>query len=133
MDAFNMPKLFKKTIKNLYTNTWTMVAINGEFSTAYKVKRGVRQGDPLSCFLFNIGIEPLACLIRNLSEIEGYRVPGTKEKLAINLFMDDTVLYLNEKDQFDKVLILLDKWCKASGAKFNKEKTEIILIGTIKH
>jgi hypothetical protein len=37
------------------------VAINGHLSSQYKVTRGVRQGDPLSCALFNLAIEPLAC------------------------------------------------------------------------
>lgn len=95
LEIFSMPHLFTKTVKELYKNAWTMVAINGEFSAPYQVKRGVRQGDPLSCFLFNIGIEPLACMIRNAREVKGYDIPGIKEKLAVNLFADDTVLYLN--------------------------------------
>ena len=133
LEAFNMPKMFISTVKELYANTWTTVAINGEFSTPYQVRRGVRQGDPLSCFLFDIGIEPLACLVRNAQEIKGYKIPGVKEKLAINLFADDTVLYLSKEDRLDDVLKTLDEWCTASGAKFNKEKTEIIPIGTETH
>ena len=133
LEAFNLPRLFIKTVKDLYSDAYTSVAINGEFSSAFKVTRGVRQGDPLSCFLFDIGIEPLACLIRNASNIRGFSIPGKKEKLAINLFADDTVLYLNEEDRYDEVLNLLDKWCLASGAKFNKEKTEIIPIGSKTH
>jgi hypothetical protein len=133
LEAFNMPDLFTNTVKNLYTNAWTTVAINGELSSPYQVKRGVRQGDPLSCFLFDIGIEPLACLIRNAEEIKGFRIPGLKEKLAVNLFADDTVLYLSEEDKLDEVTSILDKWCEASGAKFNKEKTEIIPIGRRSH
>ena len=133
LDAFNMPRLFTKTVKELYKNAWTKVAINGELSSPYKVIRGVRQGDPLSCFLFDIGIEPLACLIRNTEEIKGYHIPGLNEKLAINLFADDTVLYLSVEDKLDEVTKVLDKWCEASGARFNKEKTEIIPIGSQEH
>ena len=133
LEAFNMPHLFIKTVKELYKNAWTTVAINGVLSPPFKVKRGVRQGDPLSCFLFDVGIEPLACLMRNAREIKGFKIPGMEEKLAINLFADDTVLYLSEQDSFDEVVKILDKWCEASGAKFNKEKTEIIPIGTRAH
>lgn len=120
-------------VQELYSNAWTTVAITGEMSSPYKVTRGMRQGDPLSCFLFDIRIEPLACLIWNAREIKGYSIPGLKDKLTINLFADDTVLYLSEEDQYDKVTRILDWWCEILGAKFNKEKTEIIPIGTKAH
>lgn len=109
LEAFNLPKLFTTTVKNLYTNAHTSVAINREFSSAYKVTRGIQQGDPLSCFLFNIGIEPLVCLIRNAQNIRGFMIPGMKEKLAINLFTDDTVLYLSEEDKYDDIIKILTK------------------------
>ena len=67
--------------------------------------------------------------MRNTKEISGYDIPGVKEKLAINLFADDTVLYLSENNKYDEVVKILDKWCEVSGAKFNKEKTEIISLG----
>ena len=130
LEAFGIPKLFTQTVRALYTNAYTTVVINGVFSSPFKVKRGVRQGDPLSCFLFDIGIEPLACMIRNAEHIKGYKILDAKEKLAINLFVDDTVLYLSSEDSYKEVQVILDKWCEASGAKFNKEKTEIIPIGT---
>ena len=133
LDAFNLPKLFTQTVQTLYKDAHTIVAINGELSSSFKVTRGVRQGDPLSCFLFDIGIEPLACLIRSDPNISGYRIPGLDEKVAVNLFADDTVLYLNEEDSFDDTQKTLDKWCRVSGAKFNKEKTEIIPIGSKAH
>lgn len=133
LESFNLPDLFIQTVKALYKDAHTIVAINGEFSSPFKVTRGVQQGDPLSCFLFDIGIEPLACLIRNNPNIKGYNIPGLKEKLAVNLFADDTVLYLNEKDSYDTTLKSLDKWCRVSGAQFNKEKTEIIPLGSKAH
>ena len=133
LEAFNMPQLFIKTVKSLYANAHTTVVVNGELSSSYKVSRGVRQGDPLSCFLFDIGIEPLACTIRNKETLKGYNIPGLNEKIIINLFADDTVLYLSTEDRYGDALRALDEWCKASGAKFNKEKTEIIPIGTKTH
>ena len=133
LEAFDLPRMFIQTVKALYNDAHTVVAINGELSQAFKVTRGVRQGDPLSCFLFDIGIEPLACQIRNDPNIRGYNIPGLEEKLAVNLFADDTVLYLSARDSYDETLRTLDKWCRVSGAKFNKEKTEIIPIGTKAH
>ena len=133
MRAFNIPEDFTKVVKSLYENAHTEVAINGVLSKPFKVTRGVRQGDPLSCLLFDIAIEPLACRFRSCEELEGFSIPGAEERLIINLFADDTTLYLSKNDRFDKVESLLQKWCKAAGAKFNIEKTEIIPIGSENH
>lgn len=133
LEAFNLPTRFVNTIKALYQDAETSVAINGELSDPFTVKRGVRQGDPLSCFLFNLGIEPLACLIRRSDKLQGYAIPGSDERLTVNLFADDTVVYAHEHDKYDDIQAILDKWCRVSGAKFNKEKTEIIPLGTKAH
>jgi hypothetical protein len=61
--TFQLPDLFINTISALYEHAKTSIIINGVCSTPYLVTRGVRQGDPLSCLLFNLAIEPLATYI----------------------------------------------------------------------
>jgi len=131
LEAFHIPLPFIKTVKALYSFAYTQVAINGVLSEPYCVTRGVRQGDPLSCLLFDLAIEPLACLIRNNPNIRGIDIPCLIEKLVIKLFADDTNLYLSKYDHLDVVQGILDMWCEASGAKFNIEKTEVIPIGSL--
>ena len=133
LEAMNVPDEFVKTVKSLYNNAFTKVAINGIFSEPFRVTRGVRQGDPLSCLLFDMAIEPLACSLRNCNELEGLNIPGVDGKLIVNLFADDTTVYLSKNDKFDTVEKLLATWCAVSGAKFNIEKTEIIPIGNTIH
>lgn len=93
LEKFNLPPTFIKTIKALYQNAHTQVAINGILSQPYQVTRGVRQGNPLSCALFDIAIEPLACRLRNNPNLKGISIPGTDDKLIMSLFADDTNLY----------------------------------------
>ena len=133
LEAFNLPELFINTIKSLYRNARTLIAINGVFSDSFKVTRGIRQGDPISCGIFDLGIEPLACLIRNDVNLKGITIPGIEEPIKVNLFADDTNLYLSQSDRFDYAQAMLTDWCQVSGAKFNIEKTEIIPIGTQQH
>lgn len=78
--SFNLPQLFINTIIALYSNAYTQVAINGVMSAPYKVTRGVRQGDPLSCLLFDLAIEPLACTLRNSEKLQGYNIPNITNK-----------------------------------------------------
>ena len=133
MDTFGLPKPFTNTVKALYKNAHTVVGVNGAMSDPYHVTRGVRQGDPLSCPLFDLAIELLACKIRNDPKIASIQIPGQAERLTIKLFADDANLYLNKNDRFDDIQNTLNEWCEISGAKFNLEKTEIIPIGTPEH
>ena len=107
--------------------------INGVLSSPFQIRRGVRQGDPLSCPVFNLAIEPLACLLRNDPNLRGLQIPGLAEKIIAKLLADDTALYLSLTDRFDHILFILHSWCQVSGAKFNIEKTEIIPIGSPAH
>ena len=133
LEAFHLPEPFIQTVRALYSNAHTKVAINGVFSGTFKVRRGVRQGDPLSCPLFDLAIEPLACRIRADPNIKGILIPGIENAIKITLFADDTNLFLNKDDRLDYIQGILDNWCKASGARFNIEKTEIIPIGKEPH
>ncbi|KAJ6554397.1 hypothetical protein B0H19DRAFT_852533, partial [Mycena capillaripes] len=81
----------------------------------------------LSCLLFSLAIEPLACMLRN-SNLKGYKVPNLREKLVTTLFADDTTVYLFEQDSYEELEAIL--WCRASSAKFNSGKTEVIPIGS---
>ncbi|EIN12478.1 hypothetical protein PUNSTDRAFT_60471, partial [Punctularia strigosozonata HHB-11173 SS5] len=62
--------------------------------------------------------------------LRGFKAPGETERILIALFADDTTVYLSENDKYCDLLDVLERWCKASRARFNKNKTEIIPIGT---
>ena len=133
LKAFNLPDTFINTIKALYANAATKVAINGVLSEPFQVRRGIRQGDPLSCPIFDLAIEPLACMIREDNNIKGFAIPGLEKPIKVNFFADDTSLYLSKANSFQYAQQLLNNWCKISGAKFNIEKTEILPIGSEAH
>ncbi|KAF5352050.1 hypothetical protein D9758_009406 [Tetrapyrgos nigripes] len=129
LEKFEFPKEFIETVQRLYKTAKTSVMINGIQSETYEVIRGVRQGDPLSCLIFDLAIEPLAAMLRN-SHLQGFRIPGITERLIANLFADDTTVFLAASDDFKDLQDILDQWCMASTAKFNVNKTSIIPIGT---
>ena len=87
-----------------------MIIINGIISEPFKVSRGVRQGDPLSCLLFNLAIEPLANSLRK-SNLNGYQIPGSNDNLKTTLFANDTTVFLAKTDDYDELLPILKLWC----------------------
>ncbi|EJD37615.1 hypothetical protein AURDEDRAFT_33843, partial [Auricularia subglabra TFB-10046 SS5] len=63
------------------------------------------------------------------SPLKGYEIDGLAERLIATLYADDTTVYLSAADDYEALLEILGIWCKASGARFNVMKTEIIPLG----
>lgn len=62
-----------------YTDAVSMVKIGGGLSVPIQVKRGIRQGCPMSGQLYALAIEPLLCLLRiKLSGILVSEKPGAE-------------------------------------------------------
>ena len=117
-----IPPRFISKLRRLYQKARTKVIINEECSPFFSVTRGVRQGDPLSCILFLLAIELLACMLR-ASTLHGFSIPGMSDRILASLFADDTSVFLSQHDTWPEVWIILNKWCEASKAKFNNFKT----------
>ena len=117
-------------IKNLYSNAATPIRINGFTGEPFDIRRGVRQGDPMSCLLYNLAIEPLIECIR-MSPLRGFHINEDLTRLLVKVYADDTTVFLGPDDNPRDLQSCLDLFCKASTAKFNDTKTEIIPMGSV--
>ena len=127
LKAFNFGESFIKWIKLLYTNVSSCLINNGNTSGYFDVTRGVRQGDPMSSYLFIIAVETLSHAIRECKEIEGIKI-GTNE-IKLVQFADDTTPTLGSKKSIKPLLNLLKDFAKASGLIINTDKTEFLWLG----
>ena len=64
LKEYRFPEEFVNLIKAMYSNAKTSIMINGVIHAPIKVVRGVRQGDPMSCLLYNLALKPLAVALR---------------------------------------------------------------------
>ena len=75
------------------------VLVNGSSTGFFRSSRGLRQGDPLSPYLFVIGMEALSCMLKRVVEgnfISGCRFSGRDGgDIVIShlLYADDTILF----------------------------------------
>lgn len=120
-----------KWVKLFYTDIESCIVNNGYTSNYFKVSRGVRQGDPLSPYLFILAAEILSVAIRNEDSIKGFNINGIETK--ISQYADDTLIFLDgSKRSLLKVIDILDKFKKCSGLCINYDKSEVIKLGILK-
>lgn len=92
-------------------------------------KRGIRQGDPLSSYLFLICMEGLSVLIQEYerrNNLTGIQIARRAPRLTHMFFADDTYIFCkaNEKEA-DHIKDLLQIFERASGQKINTDKSSV--------
>ena len=127
LKKFNFGENFVQWIEILYNNISSCVMNNGSTSKYFPVNRGVRQGDPLSPYLFLLVIEILAIKIRENTDIVGFKIKGGIFKLS--LYADDMTLAVLDKKSAKRAFALIKKFANYSGLKVNVEKTEGMWLG----
>lgn len=114
------------------------VLVNDTPSKFFSMFRGLRQGDPLSPYLFVLIMEVFSNLISRAKEkgfIRGFKVMGRRgEGVSVShlLFVDDTLLFCEDnKDQLDFWKWVVICFEVVSGLKINMQKSEIIPVGGV--
>ena len=91
LDAFNFGSSIKRWISTFYTNIESAILNNGYTANWFKPSKGVRQGCPLSPFLFILSAELMSIKIRHDPGVKGIDLFGNELKLS--QFADDTNLF----------------------------------------
>ena len=113
-------------ILDLVSGCHSHVCINSGYSTSFSLRRGVRQGDPLSCLLYNFSIKPLA--MRLCATLQGFSLLGLPP-VKLMFYADDLNLFLCTREPLTPIKRCLDDACLAIGSLFNHEKTDIKPLG----
>ena len=99
---------------------------NARASNYFTPESGVRQGCPLSRYIFILCAEILANKIRENKDIKGITVCGSEVKIC--QYAHDTTMILDgSKKFFTSVLLDLELFGVISGLRINNKKTEISL------
>ena len=127
-------------IKWCISTTSFSVLVNGTPTGFFQSSRGLRQGDPLSPYLFVIDMEVFSAFLKRVVEggfLSGSRVKGrSEERVLIShvLFADDTlVFYKPSQDQLTYLSWLLIWFEAVSGLKINLKKSELIPVGRVEN
>nr|GFC91674.1 LINE-1 reverse transcriptase like [Tanacetum cinerariifolium] len=109
------------------------ILVNGSPSEEFGLERGIRQGDPLSSFLFILAAEGLNAIVSEAMEKGIFRgvVVGDNNVLVPHLqYTDDTIFFgYWDKDNAKSLMCILKCFEEASGLKVNYNKSKINAIG----
>lgn len=125
----NIPNFFRNVIMSIISNSSMQILWNGVPTQKFKPARGVRQGYPLSRYMFILCMEWLGHNI--YSAIDSFnrlpiRLSSTGPPLSHLFFVDDLILFgYADKRQAKIIKGVLDNFCDFLGHKINMRKTNI--------
>ena len=133
LSALRFPGRMIGWIRACITSPKFSININGSLEGFFSSSRGIRQGDPLSPYLFIIVMDALAMIISKKVELAGhfsYHWRCSAEKLTHLCFADDLILFCGNSQESGMILKqALDIFFSLSGLSANTSKSSIFIAG----
>jgi hypothetical protein len=112
-------RLLVDMVVRLVTTVSFSGLFNGERLDRFIPSRGIRQGDPISPYLFLLAAEGLSCLIKSKiqpSMLKGIKVAPSALMVSHLLFADDSMLFFKaDRENAQEALNVLNTYYQASG------------------
>ncbi|RVX02255.1 NAD-dependent malic enzyme 62 kDa isoform, mitochondrial [Vitis vinifera] len=116
-------------IRGCLSSSSFAILVNGNAKGWVKASRGLRQGDPLSPFLFTLVADVLSRLLFRAEETgltEGFSVGRDRTRVSLLQFADDTIFFSKASlEHLQNLKIIFLVFRQVSGLKINLEKSTI--------
>ena len=133
MRQMKFPDMWCMWIKGVLESARSSVLVNGSPTFEFGCGKGIRQGDPLSPFLFIIVMEAFSGMIRKACDtrvFNGVRLPNGGPIVSHLLYADDAMV-MGEWSQFNfkalKRMLCIFHLC--SGLRINLHKSSLFGVG----
>lgn len=130
LTGLGLPQHLVRVIMFCITTSSFKLLWNGEKSESFSPLRGLRQGDPLSPYIFVLCLECLGQLIQQVMRGAWKPIQLLIEgpQLSHLCFADDLILFAQaELNQANLINHCLQVFCKDSGQKISYEKSSLVV------
>jgi hypothetical protein len=125
-----LPEKMINIIMHSITSVETNVKWHGARAEYFRPQRGIRQGDPISPYLFVLCMDKLSHLICHAVEEGRWKTlrAGRNGLVVSHLMFADNLLLFGEATgrQMRGLMEILNNFCKMSGQEVSNEKTSIL-------
>lgn len=129
LSAFGFNQNFIDIIKACLEKIWIAPMINGRPTNFFLATRGLRQGFPLSPFLYILMADSLSrklTMEKQKGSIPGIRIEKGIEPMTHALFADDSLLLGGASSRIASALkSILQKFCSITGALVSEKKSAV--------
>lgn len=132
LKALSIPEQFINWIVECISTPSFSVSVNGVSGGFFHSTRGVRQGDPLSPYLFVLAMESLSRLLQSRFDSGwiSYHPKTAELNISHLMFADDVMIFFDgSTNSLHGVSECLDDFSSWSGLVVNTEKTELFTSG----
>lgn len=130
LEKFGFGNKFIEWIKIIYSDMISSVKVNGFLTAEFIIKRGVRQGCPLSALIYVLCAEVLGIEIRANKKITGFKYNNGANEHKVAQYADDMNVCVTNRESIIELFKVLEKFGEATNARVNKGKTEGLLVGS---
>lgn len=135
LQLLNFPNKFTSFLLFCLKNVTYTPILNGKKCPPFNPERGIKQGDPISPYIFILGMEYLSKLIKDQIQANNWKPFTFKNKnIAIShiLFADDVLFFCKANSRnIEAISDVIKIFSTVSGMKINTAKSKVWFSKTV--